>query len=280
MRPPQIDRTQGPCNFVACARGPKDTASLEHATKLPNPKNGRAFVKVYAKCGEAVVYPVTSHRKCDRSRKPGGAKDPERTAEVALRRARKIIRQFAKEFRLRYMWTLTYAGTGEFDIEQVRRHVERLIKALVNEQGERFPYVWVPELHPGGHGIHIHMAVPFYIEHEKLMKLWGRGIVDLRDKKPKGAAAAFGGQVAGGYLSKYLGKAFDETAFGKHRYERAQGFDITSYRVRRYDMADGVEYAMQIFGCSPVFQWSSADQDGWTGPPIEVMFFNCEPPDG
>lgn len=57
-------------------------------------------------------------------------------------------------------WTLTHAGAGEHRIAKVRRHVERFLAKIVKARhGERFPYVWVPELHESGHGIHVHMAV-------------------------------------------------------------------------------------------------------------------------
>ena len=279
MRPAQIDRTQGPYNFVACARGPKDTVSLEYATKLPQPRDGRSFVHIYPRAGEAVVVAVCSHRKVDRTRKPGGAKDPERTKAEAVRRARTTARRYATEHRLRFMWTLTYRPPFEFDIKRVRRHIERLVKEVAKVRGERFPYLWVPEFHADGERIHIHVAVPFYFDQKRLTKIWGRGHVFCTDKKPRGGCAFAAAQRSARYLCKYIGKAFEVAEFGNHRYERAQGFAITSHRVRRYDMPDGVEYATNVFGCSPVFQWSSSNQEGWTGPSVEVMFFAGEPPD-
>ncbi len=30
--------------------------------------------------------------------------------------------------------------------------------------GEPLPYAWVPEWHPGGHGLHVHFAVGRYVK--------------------------------------------------------------------------------------------------------------------
>lgn len=40
--------------------------------------------------------------------------------------------------------------------------------------GERFPYVWVPEWHPGGHGLHVHFALGHFVRQAVLRDTWGR----------------------------------------------------------------------------------------------------------
>jgi hypothetical protein len=97
--------------------------------------------------------------------------------------------------------------------------------------------------------------------------------------KAEGAAPFVGYQKAARYLSKYLGKAFDTTEFGCHRYERAQGYEITVERTIRHDMDDGREYAEQRFGYPVVFEWSSASDEEWEGPPLVVLFFAGPAPD-
>ena len=209
----------------------------------------------------------------------GAAKDPVRSKAEALRRARTKVRRYCTENRLRFMWTFTYRGDGEHDLRKVRRDVERLLASVRASRGKAFPYLWVPELHKTEHGIHVHMGVPFYFDQALLEKLWGRGWVWCSDKKPKGAAAFLGYQIAARYLSKYLGKAFDTAEFGCHRYERAQGYEITVERTIRHDMDDGREYAEQRFGFPVVFEWSSASAEAWEGPPLVVLFFAGPAPD-
>jgi|GEM_PF-4388228 hypothetical protein len=40
--------------------------------------------------------------------------------------------------------------------------------------GESLPYLWVPEWHPGGHGLHLHFAVGRYIKRSAIESAWGR----------------------------------------------------------------------------------------------------------
>ncbi len=272
--------TPSPCSRTS-RRRPKAAASLEKATKLPHVRDGKCFAHVYPKAGEAVVIGATARRvDVDRSRKLDGCLDPERTKAEAVRRARTTVRRYCTEHGLRYMWTLTYRGSGEHDLARVRRHIEKLIAAVVGARGERFPYLWVPELHKTDHGIHVHMAVPFYFDQARLAKLWGRGHVWCSLMGRKGSCGFAQASAAARYVSKYVGKAFEIAEFGRHRYERAQGFPITSYRVRRYDMADGREYAEHVFRCAPSFVWSSTDEEDWSGPPCFVLFFMGRAPDG
>ena len=216
----------------------------------------------------------------DRSRKGEEAKDPRRCQAEAARRAKVTLRRFCTEHRLRYMWTLTYRGDGEHDISKVRRHVEKLIAKIANNRnGQRFPYVWVPEQHPSGHGIHVHMAVPFFYKHSNLVKAWGRGFVYCTDMKKPGECGMVGCRRAVTYLSKYLGKAFEDAGFGRHRYERAQGFEPYSYKVSRFDLQDGEEYACIVFRTAPTFVWRSESIETWAGPPCRVLFFAGRAPD-
>ncbi len=175
---------------------------------------------VSVNAAEAVVsrFALRDFGRVDRSRKGSAAIDPDRCRAEALRRAKTTVRRYCKEHQLRYMWTLTYRGAGEHDIAVVRRHVGKMLAKVVKDRnGKRFPYLWVPELHPGGHGVHVHMAVPFFYKHSNLIKAWGRGHVVCTDMKSKGACGMVGYNRAATYLSKCLGKAFEETSFGRHR---------------------------------------------------------------
>ena len=39
---------------------------------------------------------------------------------------------------------------------------------------EALPYVWVPQWHPGGHGLHAHFAVGRFVPRGVIERSWGR----------------------------------------------------------------------------------------------------------
>ena len=41
--------------------------------------------------------------------------------------------------------------------------------------GQAFPYVWGPEWHPGGHGLHVHFIVARYVRQSLIREAWGYG---------------------------------------------------------------------------------------------------------
>src|SRR3954467_1823317 len=100
-----------------------------------------------------------------RSSLPSGRRpEPGRAAAEAARRARGKLRRYCAANRLNRLGTLTYAGEGCHDAKELRRHLGGFFKGLRRELGEeRMPYVWVPEPHPGGHGLHAHFAVGRYV---------------------------------------------------------------------------------------------------------------------
>ena len=75
-----------------------------------------------------------------------------------------MIRRYCAANRLNRLGTLTYAGEGCHDPSAVRSEVAAFFRRLRSELGgDRFPYLWVPEWHPGGHGLHLHFAVGRFI---------------------------------------------------------------------------------------------------------------------
>ena len=110
-------------------------------------------VALYPEAGEA----GGSFRGRGRHRGAGGdwEYDPDRSLGEAERRAKSKVRHFAAANRLNRLGTLTYAEAC-FDPRQVRSDVARFFRRLRRLlDGDRFPYLWVPELHPGGHGFHV-----------------------------------------------------------------------------------------------------------------------------
>jgi len=111
----------------------------------------------------------------------GRGADPERAAAEAVRRARAKIRRYGVASRLNRLASLTYAGEGCFDPVQLRQDVAAFFKALrPGLGGEALPYVWVPEWHPGAHGLHVHFTVGRYVRQSLIREAWGHGIVHVK----------------------------------------------------------------------------------------------------
>jgi len=258
--------------------------SLEEATYSPDDwgeGHGQARVTVYPDAGEAVVSVMRGQRKVDRSGKGHVAVNPERCKREATKRAQRQLRRFCKSHGLFFMWTLTYGNGGQRDVVKLRRQIERLVEKLVAARGGKvFPYAYVVEFHKDGERLHVHMAVPFFFDQRRLSVLWGHGYVWCTDKRKRGECAHVGAQRAASYLAKYVGKTFEHSEFGRHRYEVAKGWKVSSYQVRRRDLDDGQRYAEAVFMGAPEYVWDSKHCDDWAGPAVRVLFFAPRARDG
>lgn len=129
--------------------------------------------------------------------------------------------------RLNRLGTLTYAGEGNHDPVLFRQRMGEFFRPLrAGLGGNAFPYLWVPELHKSGHGLHAHFAVGRYVPRGLIDESWGHGFVHIKllGDLPVGSGPLAEARLAAGYLAKYVGKAFDEAKVpGLHRYEVAQG---------------------------------------------------------
>ena len=145
----------------------------------------------------------------------GPERNPERAAAEAVRRARGKIRRYGVANRLNRLGTLTYAGTGCHDPAQLREDIAEFFKALrPSLGGKAFPYVWVPEWHPGGHGLHVHFVVSRYVGQTLIRDTWGRGHVHIKllGDLPVGSGTVGEARLAARYLGKYVGKGVDNAA--------------------------------------------------------------------
>lgn len=145
---------------------------------------------------------------------PGGCRpDALRAQEEAARRARAKIRRYAAANRLNRLGTLTYRGEGNHDPVALREHLAGFFRELRGGlNGERFPYVWVPQWHPGGHGLHAHFAVGRYVSRRLIERSWGRGFVHIKllDGLPVGSGALAESRLAARYLARYVGRDLEE----------------------------------------------------------------------
>jgi hypothetical protein len=202
----------------------------------------------------------------------------ERSREVASRRAASRLRRYAVANRLNRLGTLTYAESCT-DPRRARADIGDFFRNLREAMGKSFPYVWVPEWHPGGHGLHLHFAVNRFIRHGTIKEAWGRGIVDIRRREPQRLG---GGQVdesrqTARYLAKYVRKGMDDESRPKnlHRFDCAQGFRPEVELVHGAKQVDVIEAAADRMGGWPSVVWRSQDMEqGWFGPPALWLQWN------
>ena len=131
-----------------------------------------------------------------------------RAREEAARRARAKIRRYGAANRLNRLGTLTYRGEGCHDPLRLRADLAGFFRELRAGLGARaFPYLWVPEWHPGGHGLHAHFAVGRFVPRRLIERCWGTGFVHIKllDGLPVGSGALAEARLAARYLAGYVG---------------------------------------------------------------------------
>ena len=182
----------------------------------------------------------------------GRSLDPIDSRDDAARRARGKVRRYCAANRLNRLGTLTYRGDGCHDPAALREDVGGFFRRLRGSVGERFPYLWVPEWHKGGHGLHVHFAVGRFV---------GVRVID-------GSGTLGEARLASRYLSKYVGKDLGEgEAAGLHRYEVAQGFQPRRLSLDGPTADDVLGWADSVMDRPAGYLWRSRDQADWTGPP-------------
>lgn len=200
------------------------------------------------------------------------ASDPERSRREAARRARARVRRYCAANRLNRLGTLTYAGSGCHDVHQFRADIAAFFRNLREARGGKpFPYLWVPEWHPGGHGLHGHFAVGGFIPRGLIDTAWGHGFVSIKllTDLPVGSGSLGEARRAAGYLAKYVGKTFDDDRpKGLHRFDVAQGFQPARVRVYGRSASEALSAAADLMGSTiPERVWESRDDPAWQGPP-------------
>jgi hypothetical protein len=248
---------------------PSHRSSLEYGTKLVRPREGRWSFVLYPEAAEG----GGSFRSAA-SESSGGSfaiQDADCTAADAARRARSKVRRYCAANRLNRLGTLTYAGSGNHDPRALRSDLGEFFRRLRGSVGEPFPYVWAPEWHPGGHGLHAHFAVGRWIAHGDIKRAWGRGHVHIKllGDLPVGSGSLGEARLAARYLAKYVGKDLDRGGqpSGLHRYEVAQGFQPRAVPIGGVSSNEVIDWAETYMGRPAERIWRSRDEGRWDGPP-------------
>lgn len=208
----------------------------------------------------------------DRAPRKLSEPDPLRSAAEAARRARAKTRRYCAANGLNRLGTLTYRGEGCHDPLELRLHVGQFFRSLRSRLGgDSFPYLWVPEWHKSGHGLHVHFAVGQYVKRGLIEEAWGRGFVHIKllGDLPVGSGRLAESRLAAGYLSKYVGKDFDVGRMaGLHRYEVAQGFQPEIVPVWGRSDVEAIGSASELMGGeAPETVWYLSSVESWEGPP-------------
>jgi hypothetical protein len=202
----------------------------------------------------------------------GGPPDSGRAGEEAARRARAKIRRYAAANRLNRLGTLTYRGVGCHDAVVLRSHLAGFFRELRDGLGgDRFPYLWVPQWHPGGHGLHAHFAVGRFVPRGLIDRAWGHGFVHIKllDGLPVGSGELAEARLAARYLAGYAGRDLgdERRPAGLHRYEVAQGFQPDKILCYGDSAEAAIETASCVMGSEAERIWLSSSVEGWRGPP-------------
>jgi hypothetical protein len=245
-------------------------SSLEYGTKLVTPAKGRWTFVLYPDAAEGGGSFRSTLSDPDRGASGGPSPDPDGNEADAARRARGKVRRYCAANRLNRLGTLTYAGTGCHDPARLRDDLAQFFRRLRGSVGDGFPYLWVPEWHPGGHGLHAHFAVGRWIAHGAIKAAWGRGHVHIKllGDLPVGSGSLGEARLAARYLSKYVGKDLAAAHLaGLHRYEVGQGFQPHGVTLDDPTMHGVLSWAETYMGAPPERVWRSRDQEDWAGPP-------------
>jgi len=255
------------------ATGPRagGAPSLVDTTQLVDPEEGRWVLNVWPDALEASGSFQAAGRRGRRAgyTPKGEGVDPERSRLEAGRRAAGRLRRYAVANRTNRFGTLTYAEAEE-DVDEAHEDIADFFRRLRAGVGKVFPYCWVTEWHPGGHGLHVHFAVGRYVHWSVIKAAWGRGRIDIRRRQNlrMGAGVVDEARQAARYLAKYVRKSFgDDRPSNLHRYDVAQGFQPKEVRLVGRSPMEVIEAAARLVGRQPDYRWRSRDEEEWFGPP-------------
>lgn len=177
------------------------------------------------------------------------------------------------------------------------------------EGGASWPWVMVPEPHPGGHGWHWNLAtrgtMDWTMAKRNALKIaWTRYVVrHAPEYGPPGGTRLLrvswptrnqrrSAKGLAKYLAKYLAKSFEEggVPVGRHRFTRSQGVrdEVESYQVARHIIGSDLTTVYDFLGAMGVrpsrIYWLGESDDPrlpsteWSGPPMVVAEWDDDDP--
>lgn len=135
-----------------------------------------------------------------------------------------------------------------FDRSHVAVAVNHMCSRYLRDHNQPLAYLSVLELHPGGHGYHVHLIVntPYISQAIWQDKLWQQGIVDIRSLGKRGSS--YSDSKTAHYLVKYMEKDAADLPPGSRRYNVSQTWPKrppTEYlHFENYD--DAYEWFQQV----------------------------------
>lgn len=204
------------------------------------------------------------------------APDAAASRERAARRSRGRVRRWCVANKAVRLGTLTYRGEGQHawpgvvrDLHNFRRRLRQVRPGLA--------ILTAAELHPGGHGWHVHVALTDYVPQAVLASCWGQGFASVKlFRSRRSGSGPVSSRVVGRYVAKYLGKAQEggERPAWAHAYEVTQGTQPS--RLRLSGLSWGGVYAglSALMGGEPGYRWDSSSAGGpqpWCGPPASFL---------
>jgi hypothetical protein len=243
-------------------------------------------------CGDFIeVFITTSHFITGKGAGPtaphsrGEKEEGERKANTiarSVKRAQKQIRVLVNTNRLTTMWTLTFAPDTDKNREIFRtssKEQQSDIEWIKATWREFYRYVkkdfpdwkWLVifELHNSKKTSevkkgtwHIHFATDTRLEWDYVYNVWEWGVVRFDDfLKPKKHRRKEPVRNPGAYMSKYIGKNFDESNFHVKRYSRSRNMETPeiSELAELLQRFPGLEGLQQVFAT----EWRIDHEEGY-----------------
>lgn len=193
-----------------------------------------------------------------------------------MRRARGVVRRYCRANRLCYLWVLTYRGDGCHSWAEATAHIRQFLEALSEA---KVPVLIVPEWHPGGHGLHINVALGRWIDWRIIQRAWKHGSVKApktkRGDKRGGKRRLDPGLVAG-YVAGYVarGGESDSGELGKpgavtgqtrqlrqHRYFCSHGHHPRKLSEIASTFRSALDMLRYVFQTEPSYVWCSWESE-------------------
>src|SRR5665811_345514 len=258
-------------------------SSLDSRTQLVGGVNNRRSVTVYPTAGEATGAWVPAERPEIKVPK-GSPPDVIANRCRSGRRARGRARRYCVANTCDRLWTFTFddsLGPAPSSRAECDRHAKALVRRLraAGLLPSGTPYLVTLERGKLNGRWHIHFAFAEWMPVLRARSAWGLGRVDcgrapMRHRGRHGAAPAVNqARWVASYVAKYVGKDFDDTTPGLHRYEVGQGCQPEMVKFTSTTEVESIAQAIALIpdGNSVQTLARSAEWDDWKAPPAWKM---------